>query len=154
MIQSYNTMTFSQIVVGSAQYQLVHKCGINEWCKETRLPQTTLQTVSSYKTEIGRLYVIPRFKINTNMTIKPLRGHFEQPLHCLKAEIGKFHILKTSCVFGHVISLENVNFFAALLNRNLYKMSCFVSKDCCLRCQYSTWKEKGPTSRQGLKTRI
>lgn len=128
MTQSYNTMTFSQIVVGSAQYLLVHKCGINEWCKETRLPQTTLQTVSSYKTETGRLYVTPRFKINTNMTIKPLRGHFEQPLHCLKAEIGKFHILKTSCVFGHVLSLKNVNFFAALVKKKSLQNELFCIK--------------------------
>lgn len=70
--------------------------------------------------------VIPRFKINTNMTIKPLRGHFEQPLHCLQAEIGKFHILKTTCVFEHVPSLKNVNFFAAIVKKKSLQNELFA----------------------------
>lgn len=87
------------------------------------------------------------------MTIKPLRGHFEQRLHCLKVEIGKFLILKTTCVFGDVPSLKNVNSFAALVKNKSLQNELFVSKDCCLRCQYSTWKVKRPTSRHGLKRR-
>lgn len=104
--------------------------------------------------KLKSVYVIARFKINTNMTTKPLRGHFEQPLHCLKAEIGKFQILKTTCVFGNFPSLKNFNFFAALVKKKSLQNELFVSKGCCLRCQYSTWKEKGLTNRHGLKTRF
>lgn len=91
--------------------------------------------------KLKSVYVIARFKINTNMTIKPLRDHFEQPLHCLKVEIGKFRILKTTCVFGHNPSLKNVNFFAALVKKKSLQNELFVSKDCCLRCQYRRYLE-------------
>lgn len=90
MIQSYNTTTFSQIVVGSAQYLLRLMNSVKK--QDYHRPCYKQFQVIKLKSD----YVIARFKINTNMSIKPLRDHFEQPLHCLKAEIGKFQILKTT----------------------------------------------------------